>query len=358
MVVASKPKRILPKVGVSESFLAQLVVSKLADRQPLYHLEKKLQSRYGLCLSRQCMSKWFIDLHEPLMPLYNLMKERLVDYDVASLDATVLQVLNEPERPPTRKSYLYCFLGGDDAHRVILYAYNEKAHKPFVRDWFEGFSGSLHADADPSFGLLAEAPGNKMAYCHAHARRRFEMICQETPKKPGLAMEAMHLYQKLYRIEREAKLAVLPADERYHLRQKHSKPLMDEFKLWLDEHYPVDGPKFPIAKAIRYCLKHWEGLCHFLEDGRLEIDNNHTEREIKPLVMARKNFLFCHSQAGAHALCLHLSLIRTAKCHGLDPFRYYETILTKVPHCSSVEDVDALLHWNQPTAKPLIAKAA
>jgi len=84
----------------------------------------------------------------------------------------------------------------------------------------------------------------------------------------------------------------------------------------------------------------------YLEDGRLEIDNNLTEQQIKPLVIARKNFLFCDSVAGAKALGLHMGLIRTAKLHGLDPYHYYVTLLKSIPHCTSIEDYEKLLPWN------------
>ena len=87
---------------------------------------------------------------------------------------------------------------------------------------------------------------------------------------------------------------------------------------------------------MNYCIKLWTGLNRFLEDGRLEIDNNLTEQQIKPFVIARKNFLFCDSVDGAKALCLHFSLIRTAKANGLDPYHYYVQLLKSIPHCRSV----------------------
>ena len=97
---------------------------------------------------------------------------------------------------------------------------------------------------------------------------------------------------------------------------------------------------------MRYVLKNWEGLIRYLEDSRLSIDNNHTEREIKPFVIARKNFMFAQSQAGARAMALHFSLIRTAKLHGLDPYRYYVQIMEKIPCCEIVEDFEWLLPWH------------
>lgn len=234
--------------------------------------------------------------------------------------------------------------------------YNDRDHKSFVHDWFAGFSGVIHADADPFFETLAATEGVTMAYCHAHARRRFEKITQTTQRE-GLAHHAMRVYQQLYNIERQAKRAKLTTDERYQLRLKHSIPLLEAFKDWLDTHYPLVSPQAPIGKAIAYCLKHWDGLNTFLTDGRIEVDNNLTEQQIKPFVVARKNFLFAGSQAGAKALCLHFSLVRTAIANGLDPYRYYVTLLSQIPHCQCVEDYEALLPWNMKLEQAATAAA-
>jgi transposase len=343
IVTAPAPLHILPKVKATEAFLSFLVVSKLDDRQPLYHLEKQLNERYGIDCSRQTMARWMIDLMYPLQPLYNLMKDMAIEYDVASCDATTLQVLREPGRAAETKSYVYCIRGGPPDKSVILYDYNEKRHKQFVKDWFEGFQGYLHVDGDNFFELIGES--SNLVNCNAHARRKFEPIAQSAKGK-GLAKEAMRFFKTLYKIEREAKNNQFTPKQRYELRQEKSKPIIDKFKIWLDEMYPTVLPQSPLGKAMKYCLNLWSGLTRFLEDGRLEIDNNLTEQEIKPFVIARKNFLFCATQKGARALCMHSGFIRTAKLHGLDPYHYYVAILKSIPHCKSVEDYEKLLPWN------------
>jgi len=343
IITAPAPLHVLPKTKVTEEFLAFLIVSKLDDRQPLYHLERQLSERYGVDCSRQTMARWLIDLLSPLRPVYNLLKDYVIEYDVASCDATTLQVLNEPGRKAETKSYVYCVRGGPPDKSVILYDYNEKLHKQFVKDWFQGFKGYLHADGDNFFESISEFV--HLVNCNAHARRKFEPIAQSTKGK-GLAKEALRFFKELYKIEREAKLKKLTADQRHELRQEKSKPLMDKFKSWIDELYPTVLPQSPLGKAMSYCIKLWPGLIRFLNDGRLEIDNNLTEQEIKPLVIARKNFMFAASVDGAHALCMHLGFIRTAKLHGLDPYHYYVKLLKKIPHCKTVEDYEKLLPWN------------
>lgn len=343
MVTASASLQILPKVRATEEFLSFLIVSKLDDRQPLYHLEKQLAERHGIDCSRQTMARWMIDLMEPLQPIYNLMKDQVIEYDIASCDATTLQVLKEPGRPAETKSYVYCIRGGPPEKSVILYDYNDKLHKQFVRDWFLEFTGYLHVDGDNFFDLIGEVAN--LVNCNAHARRKFEPIAQSTKGK-GIAKEALYFYKSLYKIERDAKNNQLNPEQRYELRQKESKPLMDKFKIWLDDIYPTVLPQSNLGKAINYCIKLWPGLIRFLEDGRLEADNNLTEQAIKPLVIARKNFLFAASVDGAKALCMHFGFIRTAKLHGHDPYHYYVKLLKSIPHCKSVEDYEKLLPWN------------
>ena len=352
VITAPAPKQILPKTKVTEEFLAFLVVSKLEDRQPLYHLEKQLFERHNIDCSRQSMARWLIELVSRLQPLYNLMKDEVIGYDISSCDATTLQVLREPGRKPETKSYVYCIRGGPPDKQVILYDYNDKLHKQFICDWYEGFKGYLHVDGDNFFDLIGEMPGVYLVNCNAHSRRKFEPIAQSAKNK-GLAKEAMVFYKQLYKVEREAQNAAMTSAERYALRNKEAKPILDKFKKWLDSGLPTVLPKSPLGGAFNYCLNRWSGLTRYLEDGRLEIDNNATEREIKPFVIARKNFLFSTSVEGAHALCMHFSIIRTAKLHGLEPYDYYVKLLKNIPHCQSIEDYEKLLPWNITPQKSL-----
>jgi transposase len=344
MVTAPAPLQILSKIKATPEFLAHLAVSKLDDRQPLYHLERQLSERHGIDVSRQTMARWLIALTEPLRPIYNLLKDQIIDYDVASCDATTLQVLKEPGRAAETKSYVYCFRGGTTDKSVILYDYNASDHQQFVYNWFSGFKGYLHVDGDNFFNQLG-SDNATIVNCNAHARRKFEPIAQAN-KGRGIAKEAMSYFKELYKIEREAKTQQLAAEQRYLLRQEKAKPILEKFNAWVDKIYPTVLPKSALGNAINYCIKYRNGLMRYLEDGRLEIDNNLTEQEIKPLVIARKNFLFCASVGGAEALCLHFGLIRTAKLHNLDPYHYYVMLLKNIPHCQNVEDYEKLLPWN------------
>ena len=340
---APNPPKILPKVSVTESVIADIIVTKMDDRQPLYHQEKQLSKRFGIDISRNNLARWFIESGKALQPLINLMKDQVIDYDVASADATSIQVLDEPNREPSQKSYWYCIRGGPPEQKVIVYDYNAEQHKNFLTEWFEGFKGYLHVDAQNIFDDLGAKEEVSLVYCNAHSRRKFEPIAKGANSE-GLAKHAMYIYRKLFRIERAAK-NMTPA-ERYSYRLEQSEPILTEYKQWLDTNYPQVLPKSPLGRAMAYNIKHWSGLCRYLQDGRLEFDNNGTEREIKPGVIARKNFLFAYSVPGVYALCIHMSLIRTAIHHGLDAYQYYVALLKQVPYCKTVEDYQALLPWN------------
>ena len=344
---ASLPLRVLPKSIAGESLLAYIFVSKVQDRQPLYHLEKVMERRYNWKIGRNIMARWMIMVADQLQPLINLMKDQVEGYDIAAIDATSFHVLNEPGRKSQTKSYAYCIRGGPPDKRVVLYEYNAYAHKDYVDETLSNFEGVLQCDASPVCNKIGTKETVTLSYCHAHARRKFEQIEKAAKKgKTPLATEAMQIYRRLYEVERYATEAAMSPDERWALRQKHSRPILEAFHQWLLTNRDRTLPKSPIGEAIAYALKHWEGLMTYLQDGRIEIDNNATERDIKPFVMARKNFLFACTQQGADSLGVHFSLVLTACLHGLNPIAYYTDLLTRLPYCTSIADYETLLPWN------------
>jgi len=242
MVVAPVTPHVLPKVGATESLLAAIVVSKLHDRQPLYHLEK-----HHHLVSRDTMARWMIALTNSLQPVLNLLKDHVIEYDIASCDATTWQVLNEPNRRAQKKSHIYSMLGGPPGNEVVLYGYVYENHSIYVDEWFEGFKGTVHMDASNVCDRLLQDIAVDEALCNAHPRRKFEAIKKQA-KKQGLSHEALRFYKQLYAIEREAKEKNMTPKERYELRQAKSKPLLEAFKIWMEEAYATVLPQSPIGE--------------------------------------------------------------------------------------------------------------
>ena len=354
--IAPNPKRLLPKANVTEAFLAQMIVGKLYDRQPLYHLEKIYHERFDFICPRNKLARWFIESATALQCLVNLLQDTILDYDVTFCDPTNLQVLDEPGRSSTTSSYVFTIKGGAPGKTAVVYTYNPDEHKSFLTTWFMDYKGYLHVDGQNIFDIFESQKSVLLLFCNSHARRKFEPIAKAA-QKPGLATHAMQFYQALYAIEREAKNAQMSAVERHQLRQRKSKPLIDAFELWLTEKKPLTLPQSPLGKALEYVRKRTVGLRRFLVDGRLEMDTNELEQKNKDLALARNNFLFAQSVEGAKALCVHMSLVFTALMHGHDPYDYYVHIMQRLPHCSTVEEIEQLLPWHVTTAKQKRAEA-
>lgn len=340
--IAKAPKRILPKVLIANDLLAQIVIAKCLDRQPIYHLEQRWASRHEMMIPRDNMTRWTNQLANKLQPIYNLIQEEFSEYDIGSLDATWLQVLKEDGREPQTKSKAWCFVGGKPETPVVLFEYCADEHVGFLTEKLQEFKGYLHGDADNAYTSFHNL-GISMVYCNAHNRRHYVPIAEST-KSEGIAKHVILEYQKLYQIEEE--IRNFTPDQKKEIRQKEAKPIFDALHTYLVNRYDKIPPKSVLGEAVHYTLKFWKGLIKYLDDGRLSIDNNHTERIIRKLVMARNNFLFADTVKGAKALCLHFSLIQTAIANGLEPYKYYEYILDKLPYCETVEDYEALLPWN------------
>ena len=152
------------------------------------------------------------------------------------------------------------------------------------------------------------------------------------------------MIQKRYRVEKQTRS--LKPEERHAHRQQQTQPILDELRDWLDETLPQVPPTSATGKALNYLHNEWEKLIRYLEDGRLNIDNNLTENAIRPFVVGRKNWLFSHSVKGVKASANLDSIIETTKANGLEPYAYLRRIFTDLPKAQNFEEIEALLPWN------------
>lgn len=152
-----------------------------------------------------------------------------------------------------------------------------------------------------------------------------------------------------YRIEKD--LRDLSADPRRAARKDRSKPIIEAFELWLAQNRARVSTKSPTGEALKYIAKYWDGLCLFLDDGRIELDNNPVERTIRPIALNRKNALFAGHDAGAQNWAVIASPIETCKLNGIEPHRYLSCVLTAIVGGHKQTDINKLLPWNY--AKPV-----
>jgi transposase len=331
--IASVPSQIIPKSFATAALLAYIIIAKFIDALPLYRQERQF-SRLGIDLPRATMANWMIRVADRCQPLIPLLRQEIRSGPLINTDETILQVLNEPNRKNTTKSYAWIFRGGTEENPAVIFEYHPTRAGKAARDFLKDYKGYVQSDGFSGYNALEEVDGITLCGCWAHARRKFVDVVKadKASKKSGkmrAADIALKHIKKLYAIEKEVKN--LTVEKRFQLRQEKAKPVLDNFGLWLRETYPKTPPKGELGKAIYYSLQQWQRLNIYLEDGRLRPDNNLAENAIRPFVIGRKNWLFSGSPAGAHASATLYSLVETAKLNKLEPYTYMRYLLEKIP---------------------------
>ena len=182
----------------------------------------------------------------------------------------------------------------------------------------------------------------QFAFCWAHVRRKFFDFHHATGSP--IAAEVLRRIAELYQIE--ARIRGRPPGQRAQIRQAESRPLVEAIKTWLEQQLARVSAKSALAQAIRYALRHWQGLALFLEDGRVEIDSNTVERTIRPIKLGAKNHLFAGSDGGAENWAVIASLIQTAKLNDVEPFAYLRDILERIVSARiKANELSSLLPW-------------
>ena len=281
-------------------------------------------------------------------PLLNLLQDEVLASNFINIDETTLQVLHEPGRSPTTKSYMWIFRRGDPTKPVLLYQYHPTRSGDVVRTFLRDFQGYVQTDGYAAYNFLDYEKDIHHIGCWAHARRGFKNVikAQGKNRKIGAADEAIKYIKKLYGLEKHARRNDFSAEEIYQMRQTESKPILEGFFKWLSKKSLQTPPKGLLGKAVSYTLNQWNRLIGYIEDGHLTPDNNMAENSIRPFVIGRKNWLFSGTPEGAEASALLYSLIETAKANELEPYAYLRYIFDRLPTASSLEDYEALLPWN------------
>lgn len=332
----------IPKGIATASLLAYILISKFIDAIPLYRQEQQWQ-RLGIDLGRSLMSGWVIKCGTLLMVLWELMRQDLRESGLVQADETPVQVLREENRTAAQKSYMWLFQCGPPNRRIILYHYAPSRSSDVPADILgENYRGFLQSDGYAGYHSICARQGVTGVACLAHIRRKFVEVTK-LHKKKGLAHEAVGMIRHLYAVEKQAKRMQMSAEQRHQLRQEKASPVMAEFKRWLDQHQPEVPPSLKLGKAFTYAQNEWDRMTHYLDDGRIEIDNNAAERAIKPFVIGRKNWLFCNTPAGATTSAVIYSLLQSAKANNLPLLKWMSFVLRELPRCTTDEQRRALL---------------
>jgi transposase len=347
--ISPPPPQVIPKSMASAGLLAYIATSKYVDALPLYR-QSKIFERWGVDLSRTVMANWMIMTGTAVQPIINLLRDELIEDAIIQCDETRCQVLKEPGRPAQRQSYIWAQRGGSEQRPVILFDYDSSRGGEVPQRLLEGFSGYLQTDGYDGYNAVCKDNDKIVRVgCWAHSRRRFDEAVKAQKKAKGgegsrklsKAHKGLWFVKELYKIEKE--IRGKPPGERKEVREAQARPILNELRKWLDVSRDQVPPKSLTGRALGYLHDQWDHLIRYLDDGRLEMDNNRIENAIRPFVVGRKNWMFSDTVKGAEASANIYSVIETAKANGLDPYRYLLHLLTELPKAKRVEDFEKLL---------------
>lgn len=358
---APLPRTAIPKSMAGAGLLAHIATSKYSDGLPLYRQEHMWQ-RIGVDIPRTTMASWMIKVGELLTPVINLMEEDILESRYVQADETRVQVLNEAGKSAQSKSYMWVrSRNGSGVKPITIFEYDPTRGGEVAKRLFANYQGYLQADAYGGYNAICSQKGIIRLGCMAHCRRKFFEAAKASKKGAGLANEAIEMIRKLYEIEEAVKDKKL--DERHQTRIEKSKPILDEFRKWLDDNLGKVPPQSQLGMALNYAHNEWPYLVRYMDDGRLAIDNNAVENAIRPFAVGRKNWLFSDSVAGAKASAAIYSVMISAKQNGHNEYAYFRYLLEKLPLAEKAEDFEALLpHKLLPsdieTSRTLVASPA
>ena len=309
--------------------LAQIIVAKYCDHLPLYRQEQIYATRHDIAIPRQSMARWLGLAADWLRPIYEHIHTGVMAGGYVQIDETPVEYLS-PGNGQTKQGYLWaCKRPGAD---VSFTWATSRAARCLDRIIPADFSGTVQCDgyaAYPSFANRSEGRIT-LAACWAHARRKFHEATESTPQQAGWMLLQI---QHLYRIEKQLREAKAGPQQRQAVRASQSRMIIERIHRALSR-IKLKGRQLPqsaLGKAIDYTLTMWPMLTVYLEDGRVEIDNNPVENAIRPTAIGKKNWLFIGEAEAGQRSAILFTIIEACRSRGIDPQTYLREVLTRLP---------------------------
>ena len=323
IAIAPMPVRPIEKSIAGPMLLAFLIIQKYIYHMPLHRLMMQLES-LGVKFAPSTLCDWVGGTARLITPLYDALKTEALQSGYLHVDETRIKVLDKDKKGQSHKGWFWVY--NNSPGKIVFFDYQHGRDKEGPGDILEGYRGYLQVDGYGVYDSFGQNKGITVLYCMAHARRKF---VEARDNNKALADHALEQMQVLYTIERRCK--DMQAEERQAIRQREAVPVLETLGKWMKEQYVKLTPASPIARALAYSLKRWEGLSLYTSNGILHIDNNPVENSIRPVAIGRKNYMFCGSHEAAQRTAMLYSLLGTCKMNGVDPSDWFKDILERIP---------------------------
>ena len=341
IIGARLPLAPVSRCMAGASVLADIIIGKFMYHLPFYRQIQQYKES-GITISDSTMGGWYEAAVEKLKLLYDILRQHILQSEYIQIDESVLPVIDS-EKHKARKGYEWCVR---DAIRGAVMFYYDRGSRggKVAREILGAYKGAVQCDGYDAYDQFEKNDNITVYACWAHARRKFVDALNENNR---LATEALCFIRKIYKVESDADKAGLNADERKEQRLKISYPTIRLFETWMKETYLKVLPNSKMGDAIEYTYSLLPRLSRYVNDGRINIDNNLIENAIRPLALGRKNYLFCGNDASAYRAAIVYSLISTCKAVDVDPRTWMEDVLRKIPYYQRDQmDLAELLPFN------------
>ena len=358
VLVATMPLLPIYKGIAGPTLLSEILLQKYEYHMPYYRQIQQYRHLGLKGLTESTVDGWFKKTVELLKPLYDILMAEVMKADYVQADETTIPVIDHGKRKAAKE---YLWMARAVMERLVLFYYDEGSRAGAVIEKLakeHRFKGYLQCDGfagyETAFGTN---PGVTLVNCMVHIRRHFEKALGEN--RP-MAEHALTEIQHLYKIEHMCDDASLSFEERKAKRLELAEPIMKAMKQWMETEGVKYSESSEIGKAITYAYTRWDNMMHYLNDGRLMLDNNLAENEIRPITLGRKNYLFCGNHEAAGNMAVICSLLATCKAHDVNPRLYLNSIIADMPYqakASQKELLEMLPHrWKLKHPEAIITK--
>lgn len=320
---APMPDHPIERCKADVGLISHIIVSKFCDHLPLYRQDDIFQ-RELVSIPRNTQDGWVLQTAEAIRLLGDELKNVVLEGDVVFTDDSPIPLL-EPGRGSVRQARLWVYVRGGPAPPLTAYDFTLDRCRTRPIEYLGRYQGYVHADAYSGFDELFRKPGIIEVGCWVHARRKYD---EATSSRPMEATDMLARIRRLYQVEKQCR--GMTPEQRYAYRLQHSPAVLHDIFEQIERLQPTLLPSEPLCVAVNYSLNQREALHRFLDDGRLEVDNNTAENAVRPLALGRKNWLFAGSPRGGEATALFLGLMQSCRVCKVNPWEYLNDVLRRI----------------------------